>query len=165
MLTRQVRFFFYAVGLLLLHSVHSVERQDATKRSFNGDHTKSDSMTITVPDEDNDNFFFDPQDTDKFITVTESSKESKEVKKSASNTTTTTNRKPTKRTSSSALSILNRCIDQHLSMQYLGPFFIFAAIIGLINGPVFAFKMLVFSIQFNIAFPSFVCFVTVLLFY
>lgn len=56
------------------------------------------------------------------------------------------------------LSVLNRCLDQQLKLTFLGPFFVFAGIVGLIKGPLFAFKLFLFLIQFNIVFPTLVCY-------
>lgn len=139
-----VLFFLVISRLSLAANKAALERNDTIKRSFHGESHVSSYVTVTVPYE-NDDLIIARLVTDQLETTTDSA-----------------NPRFDNQVSSSALeTVLNRCLDRHLTLQFLGPFLIFTGLIGLLNGPLFGVKVLLFSIQFNIVFPTFVCFVTV----
>ena len=117
----------------------ATESNDTIKRSFHADSDPS-FETVTFPFNDDERFNF----TDG---------------ESTTETVITTTHRPINR--DSPLSVVNRCLDRYLSFRFLGPLFMFAAFVGLFNGPLVAVKLLMFSLQFNITFPTFVCSVTV----
>ncbi|KAI9560291.1 hypothetical protein GHT06_014306 [Daphnia sinensis] len=139
------------VWLFLVTSLVSLvytatERNEAIKRSFHIEPSQS-FLTVTIPAEDD--ITLDRMADDE-MTTTESSLVAKSTKAPRQN----------KRVSSSLVSVLNRCLNRLLTPRFLGPFLIFAVIVSLLNGPLFGLKVLLFSIQFNIVFPTFVCFVS-----
>ncbi|XP_046655575.1 uncharacterized protein LOC124349107 [Daphnia pulicaria] len=133
--------FFLVISRLSL-AANKAERNDTIKRSFHGESHVSSYVTVTVPYE-NDDLIIARLVTDQLETTTDSA-----------------NPRFDNQFSSSLETVLNRCLDRHLTLQFLGPFLIFTVLIGLLNGPLFGVKVLLFSIQFNIVFPTFVCFVT-----
>lgn len=137
--------FFLVISRLSL-AANKAERNDTIKRSFHGESLVSSYVTVTVPGFENDDLIA-RLITDQLETTT----------------STDSSAKPRfhNQVSSSLETVLNRCLDRHLTLQFLGPFLIFTGLIGLLNGPLFGVKVLLFSIQFNIVFPTFVCFVTV----
>ena len=137
--------FFLVISLLSLAA--GQQRNDTIKRSFHGESSLSSYVTVTVPYEDTDLI---ARLGDELKTTTDSTL-----------VISTPKSRRRKRISSSLITVLNRCLDRHLTLQFLGPFLIFTGIVGILNGPLFGVKALLFSIQFNIVFPTFVCFVTV----
>ncbi len=133
---------FLVISLLFL--ANKAERNDTIKRSFHGESLLPSYVTVTVPYENDDLI---ARLTDLLETTTDS--------------ITTANPRFHNQVSSSLETVLNRCLDRHLTLQFVGPFLIFTGLIALLNGPLFGVKVLLFSIQFNIGFPTFVCFVTV----
>ncbi|EFX87774.1 hypothetical protein DAPPUDRAFT_306391 [Daphnia pulex] len=133
--------FFLVISRLSL-AANKAERNDTIKRSFHGESLVSSYVTVTAPYENDD--LIARLVTDQLETTTDSS----------------ANPLFHNQVSSSLETVLNRCLDRHLTLQFLGPFLIFTGLIGLLNGPLFGVKVLLFSIQFNIVFPTFVCFVT-----
>lgn len=144
-----VKFGWLFLVMSLVSLAHTTtEPNEAIKRSFHIESPLS-SLTVTVPPEDA--VMSMDRLADDEMTTTESSLVAKATKAP---------RQP-KRVSSSPVSVLNRCLNRLLNLRFLVPFFIFAAIVSLLNGPLFGLKVLLFSIQFNIVFPTFVCFISV----
>lgn len=138
---------------LLLGLVHSTadrsNRNETMKRSFQADNSllSLGSATVMVPEEDQ-HLSYNLIET---TTTTATNITSKQK----------TRPRPSKRTNTNFLSIANRCLDRHLTWRLISPFLIFTAIVGLLNGPLYALKLLIFTVQFNIVFPTFVCSVKV----
>lgn len=146
-LTSKQVWLFLVTSLVSL-AYTATERNEAIKRSFHIEPSQS-FLTVTIPDEDDvtlmDRLADDEMTTRKSFLVTKPMKAPRQ----------------NKRVSSSLVSVLNRCLNRLLTPRFLGPFLIFAVIVSLLNGPLFGLKVLLFSIQFNIVFPTFVCFVSV----
>lgn len=136
---------------LLIGLVHSTadrsDRNETIKRSLQADNSllSLGSATVMVPEEDQ-HLSYNLIETTTATNITSKQK---------------TRPRPSKRTNTNFLSIANRCLDRHLTWRLISPFLIFTAIVGLLNGPLYALKLLIFTVQFNIVFPTFVCSVKV----
>lgn len=131
--------FILLISLESTHPTHLIDRNEIITKGFHADNPRK--LSVTVPQAD-------------------------EIENQLTRHSIETEIKPKNRQRrKSVMSIVNHCLDRHLSWGLINPLLIFTAIIGLFNGPLYAIKVLLFSIQLNVIFPTFVCSFTVRKFY